>query len=216
MIVICGATGKIGGTAARALRSRGLPVTAVVRDVAKASALEAAGCTLATADLGDERAVTAAFRGADAVLVICPLRPAAGDVEGEAGRIIDALGAALASTRPQHVVAISDYGAHVPAGTGITPGSSTSSPAEKCDAARRSSSKPWATLPRLDEYGSDGTTSLRPLGQASSADSPFPSLDTSPSSASDPVQIPGPVPICSLLQMCRVFAFLGKGSGRPF
>ena len=119
MIVICGATGKIGGTAARALRSRGLPVKAVVRDVAKASALEKAGCTLAMADLGDERAVTAAFRGADAALVICPLRPS-GDVEGEAGRVIDVLGAALASTRPPSVVAISDYGAHVPAGTGIT------------------------------------------------------------------------------------------------
>jgi len=71
------------------------------------------------ADLGDERAVTAAFRGADAALVICPLRPS-GDVEGEAGRVIDVLGAALESTRPPSVVAISDYGAHVPAGTGIT------------------------------------------------------------------------------------------------
>jgi uncharacterized protein YbjT (DUF2867 family) len=120
MIVICGATGKIGGTAARALRSRGLSVRAVVRDVAKASALAELGCSLATADLHDERAVIQALRGADRVLAICPLRSAADDVMADAQQIIDVLGTAIDAARPRSVVSISDYGAHVPERTGVT------------------------------------------------------------------------------------------------
>jgi NAD(P)H dehydrogenase (quinone) len=120
MIVIFGATGKIGGAAARALRARGLPVRAVVREPARAEALRAAGCEIAQADLLDERATAAAASGADAALVICPLQPSAADVAGQAQRIIETLGAALTTARPRHVVAISDYGAHVPSGTGIT------------------------------------------------------------------------------------------------
>jgi uncharacterized protein YbjT (DUF2867 family) len=120
MIVICGATGKIGGTAARALRKRGVPVTAVVRDPEKARALEAQGCTLARADLGDEGALTAAFRGAEAVLVLCPLAATDEQVEAHSQRIIEVVGAAIEAARPRRVVAISDYGVHVPSGTGVT------------------------------------------------------------------------------------------------
>lgn len=120
MIVICGATGRIGGAAARALRSRDIPVRALVRDAEKATSLAAQGCTLATADLHDEPAVTDAFRGADRVLVICPLEPGTDDVAGDCQRMIEVIGAALDVTRPRAVVAISDYGAHLPAGTGVT------------------------------------------------------------------------------------------------
>jgi len=49
MVVICGATGKIGGTVARVLRSRGLPVKAIVRDASKAGALLEQGCDIAVA-----------------------------------------------------------------------------------------------------------------------------------------------------------------------
>ncbi len=119
-IVICGATGKIGGAAARALRSRGLAVKALVRDAERAGALAEIGCTLATADLRDGPAVTEAFRGAGQVLVICPLRASADDVAGDAQQIIAVLGAAIEAARPGGVVAISDYGAHVPQGTGVT------------------------------------------------------------------------------------------------
>jgi len=120
MIVIFGATGNIGGAAALELRARGLPVRAVMRDVARAGTLVATGCEVAMADLYDEHAVVDALRGADAVLVICPLKPAAEDVEADAGRIIDNLGRAIEAARPRAVVAISDYGAHRPRGTGIT------------------------------------------------------------------------------------------------
>jgi NAD(P)H dehydrogenase (quinone) len=120
MIVIFGATGKIGGAAARALRARGLQVKAVVREATKAQALRALGCEIALADLNDEGATAEAVAGAEATLVICPLQPSAADVSAEAQRIIDTLGAALTKARPQHIVAISDYGAQVPSGTGVT------------------------------------------------------------------------------------------------
>jgi uncharacterized protein YbjT (DUF2867 family) len=119
MIVICGATGKIGGAAVRALRARDRAVRAVVRDPGRAGALVEQGCALATADLHDARALTEALRGAEAALVICPVTPSA-DVAGDAQRIIDAIGSAIDAARPRHVVAISDYGAHVHGGTGIT------------------------------------------------------------------------------------------------
>jgi NAD(P)H dehydrogenase (quinone) len=120
MIVICGATGKIGGTAARLLRARALPVRAVVRDASRAGPLREQGCAIAEADLRDVRALTAAFEAADAVLVICPLQPEAADVAAQAHGTIDVIAAALDAARPRHVVAISDYGAHVAAKTGIT------------------------------------------------------------------------------------------------
>jgi NAD(P)H dehydrogenase (quinone) len=120
MIVICGATGKIGGTTARALRALGLPVKVLVRDPAMADALVKLGSTLATADLHDQRAVIEAFRGADQLLVICPLQNAADDVLGDAQAVIDVIGAGIEAARPRRVVAISDYGAHLLEGTGIT------------------------------------------------------------------------------------------------
>jgi NAD(P)H dehydrogenase (quinone) len=120
MIVICGATGRVGGTALRALQSQGLRPTALVRDAAKAAALRADGFAVTVADLEDERTVVDAFRGADRVLALCPVIPGADDVMAGAQRMIDVLGAAIDAARPRTVVAISDYGAHVPAGTGIT------------------------------------------------------------------------------------------------
>ena len=120
MIAIFGSTGRIGGAAAARLRLRGLDVRAVTRDLARGDALARKGCELAAADLYDRSEVERAMAGADGVLVICPLQPAASDVEADAARIIDAIGAALEVARPRAAVAISDYGAHRAAGTGIT------------------------------------------------------------------------------------------------
>jgi NAD(P)H dehydrogenase (quinone) len=120
MITIFGSTGRIGGAAAAELRRRGLDVRAAMRDPARGDALAVLGCELAAADLHEPRDVARALDGADAVLLICPVQPAAGDLAADAARIIDAVGAALASARPRAAVAISDYGAHHASGTGIT------------------------------------------------------------------------------------------------
>jgi uncharacterized protein YbjT (DUF2867 family) len=120
MIIICGATGKVGGTAARELRARRLPVRAIVRDLAQAAALRALGCDVAVADLRDEAALARAFHGATRVLALCPIEYTATDTPRAAHELVATLGSALERAQPEHVVVISDYGAHLPQGTGIT------------------------------------------------------------------------------------------------
>lgn len=119
MIAVLGATGKVGGAAAAELRGRGLPVTAVVRDEERAGPLVRIGCAIATADLDDPPAVARALAGAESVLLVCPPRPAAVDLMADGERLVETLGAAVEAARPRTVVAISDYGAHLPSGTGI-------------------------------------------------------------------------------------------------
>jgi NAD(P)H dehydrogenase (quinone) len=120
MIVLFGATGRVGGAAASELRRRGVAVRAVTREVAKGGRLAAAGCEVVAADLYDERTLRLAMDGADGVLFVCPLPPGSSDVLADAERILDAAASAITATRPRFVVAISDYGAQHPSGTGIT------------------------------------------------------------------------------------------------
>jgi NAD(P)H dehydrogenase (quinone) len=120
MFAILGATGKAGRATIGALRKRGLPVRAVVRDAAKADALAAMGCEIAVADLRDGAALKAAISGAQAVQVIVPISPGDEDPAAEMRAIIATVARAIAEVGAPRVVAISDYGAEREAGTGIT------------------------------------------------------------------------------------------------
>ena len=120
MIVILGATGKVGRTAAAELRRRGRQVTGVLRDRAKGHALAELGCALAEADLRDRPSLERALAGASTVLAICPPPVKSDDVLADAQQMIDQVGGALEAARPRAVVAISDYGVHHPSGTGVT------------------------------------------------------------------------------------------------
>jgi uncharacterized protein YbjT (DUF2867 family) len=120
MYAVFGATGNVGGAAIRDLRRRGLPVRAVVRDRARAAGLEAAGAEIAVADLHDAAAVRAALVGVRRVHVILPMNGRAPDGLADADSIIAAIGDALDDARPEHVVAISDYGAYHATGIGLT------------------------------------------------------------------------------------------------
>lgn len=120
MFVILGATGKIGSATISALRAAGAPVRAVVRDRSKAGSLAALGCEIATADLQDKVSLARAFDGASAVQIICPTNPQADDALAEMRRSIEVVGEALENVRPSTVLAISDYGAELSAGTGVT------------------------------------------------------------------------------------------------
>ncbi|HXB27062.1 MAG TPA: NAD(P)H-binding protein [Gemmatimonadaceae bacterium] len=119
MIAVLGATGKIGRATLSRLRQQRVPVRAVVRETAKATDL-GSGVDIAVADLADTRAVRVAIDGAETVQVICPTNPRAANASGEMVRMIESICAALEHTEPDYVVAISDYGADVPQGTGIT------------------------------------------------------------------------------------------------
>ena len=111
MYAITGITGKVGGAVARNLLSAGKPVRAVLRDPGKAKAWADRGCDIALAEMSDAEALTAAFRGAEAVFILPPpcFDPAPGFPEVRA--VIAAVTTALAATRPSRVVHLSTIGA---------------------------------------------------------------------------------------------------------
>ena len=67
-VFVTGGTGFIGGHVVRRLRERGDEVICLVRNPEKAADLEQLGCELLQGDLADETVLTAAMRGADAVI----------------------------------------------------------------------------------------------------------------------------------------------------
>ncbi len=76
MILVTGATGKVGSEAVRLLGQRDLPVRAMVRDPDKAKPLAAAGAVLAQADFDDPAAIDQAMTGVDTVILVSPGVPA--------------------------------------------------------------------------------------------------------------------------------------------
>jgi NAD(P)H dehydrogenase (quinone) len=119
VIAVLGATGNIGRATIGKLRQQGVPVRAVVRDPVRAADLSL-GYDIVVADLEDTRSVRRAIDGADTVQVICPTYPCSSDAGGQMMRTVEAIAAALEHMEPSYVVAISDYGAELPDGTGIT------------------------------------------------------------------------------------------------
>jgi NAD(P)H dehydrogenase (quinone) len=120
VFVILGATGKVGRATIAKLRAQQAPVKAVVRASSDTADLKTLGCEIAIADLHDSPAVAKAIEGANAVQVICPVNARANDAASDMAGMIDAIAGALIARPPETVLAISDYGAHVESGTGIT------------------------------------------------------------------------------------------------
>ena len=119
MFAVLGASGKIGGTAARELRRRGYSVRAILRNPEKSRPLIEQGCEIAFADLRNGDALKVALDGTQDVLAICPMDPKAADAETEHATLIQAIANAIERARPRSIVAISDYGAQHETGTGI-------------------------------------------------------------------------------------------------
>jgi NAD(P)H dehydrogenase (quinone) len=120
MFVIFGAAGRAGYTSASVLRKAGQRVRAVVRHEAQRGRLADLGCEVALADLRDAASVAAALDGADAVQVLCPVPEGDAQPETTMRQMIDSVAGALRAAPPAVVLAISDYGAELPANTGIT------------------------------------------------------------------------------------------------
>lgn len=72
MILVTGATGKVGAHTVQLLRQRDLDVRALVRDEARAQPLADAGAQLAVGDLDDRASLRAAVSGVSAVVLISP------------------------------------------------------------------------------------------------------------------------------------------------
>ncbi|ONK10234.1 NmrA family NAD(P)-binding protein [Streptomyces sp. MP131-18] len=106
-VLVTGATGRQGGSVARALLAAGVPVRALVRDPAtdRAGAVEALGAELVTGDLHDRDSVVRAAGGARAVFSVqMPAMTAEGfDFEGEVTQGINLVEGAKAAGVPQFV-----------------------------------------------------------------------------------------------------------------
>ncbi len=76
MILVTGATGKVGSIAVRALRARGLPVRALVRSRDRAGALEETGAEIAEGDLVVPATLDEAMAGITGVVLVSPAVPA--------------------------------------------------------------------------------------------------------------------------------------------
>ncbi|MSO96795.1 MAG: SDR family oxidoreductase [Rhodospirillaceae bacterium] len=72
MILLTGATGKTGATAARALAGKGLKLRAIVRNVEKAKPLADAGVELIVGDMADDSVLTRAMAGVSKATLVLP------------------------------------------------------------------------------------------------------------------------------------------------
>jgi uncharacterized protein YbjT (DUF2867 family) len=111
MYAITGITGQVGGVIGRSLLAAGQPVRAIVRDLDKAKAWAGRGCELAQATIEDAAALTAAFRGAEAVFVLVPPNFDPLPEFPEARAIAATLRSALEAAQPSRVVYLSTIGA---------------------------------------------------------------------------------------------------------
>jgi uncharacterized protein YbjT (DUF2867 family) len=76
MILVTGATGKVGSEAVRLLRQRKIPVRALVRNPEKAAALAQAGAEIAEGDLEVPDTLDEAMKGIATVVLVSPGVPA--------------------------------------------------------------------------------------------------------------------------------------------
>ena len=120
MHVVFGASGKVGTSSAEALRKARKAVRAVVRRPSDGEYLKRIGCEVMIADLADTTSLRRALEGAHAVQLICPVAYQAADPVAAMRTIILNVAQALASHPHMHVLAVSDYGAEIESGTGIT------------------------------------------------------------------------------------------------
>jgi uncharacterized protein YbjT (DUF2867 family) len=74
VILLTGATGFVGAAIAHELRSRDLPVRALVRDPAKGSRLSSLGVELAQGDMTNADSLRAAVEGCDTVVHLVSIR----------------------------------------------------------------------------------------------------------------------------------------------
>jgi uncharacterized protein YbjT (DUF2867 family) len=108
MILVTGATGKVGSDLIYELAARGEPVRALVRDPEKAARTLPADVELARGDLSDQVSIAAALEGADRLFLLSP--PTENMLDLEHIAIAAAAAAAEAGTL-RHLVKLSVIGA---------------------------------------------------------------------------------------------------------
>jgi uncharacterized protein YbjT (DUF2867 family) len=111
MIVITGATGHTGGTAAEALLAKGEKVRVVGRDAKRLEPLVQKGAEAFVGNVEDVAFATKAFEGASAVYLVLPEDISNQDLRSHQERVSDGYAAAIENSRAPYVVNLSSIGA---------------------------------------------------------------------------------------------------------
>jgi uncharacterized protein YbjT (DUF2867 family) len=82
MILITGATGRIGGATLKYLASRGMALRALIRSPDKAASVAAPGVETVIGDLAEPHSLEAALEAVDAALLVSPLDPRQVELQG--------------------------------------------------------------------------------------------------------------------------------------
>ena len=95
MFVIAGATGHVGGVAARDLLANKQKVKVIVRDATKGGEWSARGAEVAAGKIDDAGFLASALKGAAGFFTLLPADFAASDVLASQKRIADAIAAGV-------------------------------------------------------------------------------------------------------------------------
>jgi uncharacterized protein YbjT (DUF2867 family) len=116
VFVVMGASGHVGGEAARRLLRAGKGVRAIARSADKLKALT--GADVRAGSLGDPAFLTDALRGATAAFAMLPPDYAAADMHASQEAVAESITRAVRDSGIRHVALLSSVGAELPAGTG--------------------------------------------------------------------------------------------------
>lgn len=122
MYVIAGATGRVGGAAARRLLEDGAEVRVLVRDPRAAERWGALGADARVLDLRDRATLTEACRGAAGLFVLLPFDLTAEDLDSHAAALTTSIAGAVDDAGVSRVVMLSSGGADLASGTGPVAG----------------------------------------------------------------------------------------------
>ena len=118
MVVVTGATGHVGGTLARRLRARGVPVRAIGRSADRLAELARQGAEPHVGSIDDAAFLTKAFSGAKAVFAMVPPDYGTPDHRAYQRRVGDAIATAVQGAGVPRVVSLSSVGAERDSGNG--------------------------------------------------------------------------------------------------
>ncbi len=121
-IVITGATGNVGGAAARFLVESGHPVTVLLRDPAKLLPVLRQKATVKTGSIDDLAFLREALRGATALFWISPTDFKITDVREYYCRLGRTAAEAIGASGVRYVINLSSQGAHLSGGMGTISG----------------------------------------------------------------------------------------------
>lgn len=122
MIVIIGATGKVGSKTAEILLSKGKKVRLIARHADKLNVFKAKGAEIAAGDSTDEDFLTKVFKGADVVFTMMPADFQAADIAEYQDEMGEAQAYAIKKSGVKHVVNLSSLGGHTEENTGLVAG----------------------------------------------------------------------------------------------